>query len=446
MAACAPASAPTGPVDTSGASRSPIASVEPVAFGADPDRLRGHLSALQEVADAADGIRASGTAGYAASVEWASAALADLGFAVETPAIEFTSFRELPGSTLEVGSMEFRGPDELHALIYSPGGSVRGPVTVLAESGCEAEHFDAVQRGAIVLTVQGGCFRREQAINAATAGAAAFLVGYPGRGPGEIFRPTLIDPGGIDVPVVSVTDAAVQALEAREGREIRLEVATEMAPATFRNVIGRLGDGPRVLVLGAHLDSVLDGPGLNDNGSGVAAVLEVARGIAELGVPAGWSVRIGLWGGEEFGTIGSRANAASIGDEVEAYLNLDMAGSVNGANLVYDEAGAAPGSSAITELFGAWFAERGEPSAPVDLGGSSDQYGFQQAGVPTGGLFAGASETGSASQPSSGGGGVAPDPCYHLACDDLDNVDLDRVALFAEATLAVAYALMGGTP
>ena len=160
-------------------------------------------------------------------------------------------------------------------------------------------------------------------------------------------------------------------------------------------------------------------------------------------MPDGWAVRIGLWGGEEFGTIGTRAYAATMGDGVVAYLNLDMAGSVNGANLVYDEEIAAAGSERITELFEAWFAERGEPSERVDLGGSSDHYGFVQAGIPTGGLFAGASETGSASQPSSGGAGVAPDPCYHLACDDVDNVDLDRVALFAEATLAVAYRLMG---
>ena len=121
-----------------------------------------------------------------------------------------------------------------------------------------------------------------------------------------------------------------------------------------------------------------------------------------------------------------------------------MAGSVNGATLVYDEPGAAPGSERITAVYEAWLDARGEPSERVDIGGSSDHYGFIQAGIPTGGLFAGASETGSASQPSAPGGGVAPDPCYHIGCDDLDNVDLERVALFAEATLAVVATLMDG--
>ena len=79
-------------------------------------------------------------------------------------------------------------------------------------------------------------------------------------------------------------------------------------------------------------------------------------------MPDGVAVRIGLWGGEELGTIGSRAYVDGLGDEVIAYLNLDMAGSLNGANLVYDEADAAAGSAAITAAYEAWFAERGEPT------------------------------------------------------------------------------------
>lgn len=416
----------------------------PAAFVADVERLAEDLAALQAHADAHGGIRTAGTAGYEASVEHVAERLRDIGFAVETPEIAFTGFRDL-GASLEIGEEAFRGPDELRALIYSPGGEVRGPVTVLEESGCQAADFATVRPGDVVLTTRGGCFRRDQALNAASAGAAALLVGYPGRGPGEIFRPTLLDPAGIDLPVVSVTDDAVRLLAADDVPEVRLSVSTEFPAQTFRNVVAQLGNGPRVVMVGAHLDSVLDGPGINDNGSGVAAALEIARGAADAGVPDGWAVRIGLWGAEEFGTIGSRAYAASVGPELAAYLNLDMAGSVNGATLVYDEAGAAAGSDRITAAYEAWLEARGEPFERVDIGGSSDHFGFIQAGIPTGGLFAGASETGSASQPSApGGDGVAPDPCYHIGCDDLDNVDLDRVALFAEATFAVVATLMDG--
>jgi hypothetical protein len=419
------------------------ASHRTISATADQGRLRADLETLQDIADASGGIRAVGTPGYEASVDAMAASLEDIGFAVDTPSVPFTGFEELPGATLEVGAHTFRAPDEVHALIYSAGGNDTGPVAVLEESGCESEHFADVPPGAVVLTTGGGCFRRDQALNAADADAAAFVVGYPGRGPGEIYRPTLIEPGGMTIPVVSVTDDAVEALGAAEGDDAHLVVETEREPATLRNVIASLGAGPSVLMLGAHLDSVLDGPGLNDNGSGVVALLEVARAIAASGVPDGWTVRVGLWGGEEFGDIGSRAYVETSGDDVAAYLNLDMAGSPNGATLVYDEAGAPPGSENITRAFEAWLDAADEPHAPVDIGGSSDHFAFGQAGIPTGGLFSGAGDTGSAAQPSaSRAGGGAPDPCYHLACDDIDNVDLARVALSADATLGVAYELM----
>jgi len=411
---------------------------------ADEDRISRLLSDLQDVADAHDGIRASGTAGYDASVELVAAELRALGLGVETPEVPFTSFRDA-GATLEVGGRTFTGPNEARALIYSPSGDVVGPVAFLGGSGCAPDDFAGVPSGAIAVTLEGGCLRRDQALNASAAAVAALVVGYPGRGPGEIFRPTLIDPSGIEVPVVSVTGEAVEALRAAEGSTARVVTETETEPSTVRNVIAQAGDGPRVVMVGAHLDSVFDGPGINDNGSGVAAVLEVARIVAQAGVREGWAVRLGLWGAEELGTIGSRAYAEALAPgEVVAYLNLDMAGSVNGSTLVYHEAAAAAGSDGITEAYEAWLAGRGEPSERIDLGGSSDHYGFAMAGIPTGGLFAGAAATGSASNPSSSPVGPAPDPCYHIGCDDLDNVDVGRVALFADATAAVVRGLMEG--
>ena len=410
-------------------------------FAADPERLRDHLEALQAIADEHEGMRFAGTPGYEASVDYAAGVLRDLGFTVETPTVEFAGFRELPGTVLEVGDERFEGPDELHALIYSPSGEVSGPVAVLERSGCDAGDFAEVEPGSIVLTTGGGCFRRQQALNAAAAEASALLVGYPGRGPGEIYRPTLIDPDGMTIPVVSVTDEAVHALQAAGTAEVWLTVATDREPATLRNVVAQLGDGPRVVMAGGHLDSVLEGPGINDNGSGVAALLELARGAAEAGLPDGTALRIGLWGGEELGTIGSRAYVETLDDEPVAYINLDMAGSPNGANLVYAESGAAAGSEAITAAFEAWFDERGQPFSRVDIGGSSDHFGFVQAGIPTGGLFAGATESGGAAQPSASASGEPADACYHLACDDIDNVDVARIATFSEALFAVAYEL-----
>jgi Peptidase family M28/PA domain len=429
---------PVTPSATAAATAAPLP-----AFQADPDRISEHLAAVAAIADEHGGIRFSGTSGYEASVDWAADELRALGFEVETPEVEFTGFAQLPGASLEVGGASFDGPDELRALIYSASGDVTARVEVLEESGCEAEDWVGVEPGAIVLTVGSGCFRRQQALHAVEAGAVALLIGYPGRGPGEIFRPTLIDPDGITIPVVSVTDEAIRAIEDAGDEPVRLSVETEREPAVLRNVVAQLGDGPSVVMVGAHLDSVLEGPGINDNASGVASVLEVARGVAEAGVPDGAAVRIGLWGGEELGLIGSRAYVDGLEDDLVAYLNLDMTGSPNGANLVYDEAAVADGSAAITAAFLEWFTDRGLEADAADLGGGSDHGAFSAAGIPTGGLFAGATASGGAAAPSASGGGEPADACYHLACDDLDNVDVERVAVFADATLAVALELIG---
>jgi Peptidase family M28/PA domain len=444
LAALLAACGAEGPIPTFSGDPADSASVAPLpAFAADGERIADHLAALQAIADEHGGNRFAGTSGYEASVDWAAAELEGLGFDVDTPEVAFTGFAELPGTELVVGASTFAGPDELRALIYSASGDVTARVETLEGSGCAAGDFEGVEPGTIVLTVEGGCFRRQQAVNAVEAGAAALLVGYPGRGPGEIFRPTLIDPAGIEIPVVSVTDDAIRALEGAGDEPARLRVETAREPAMLRNVIAQLGDGPTVVMVGAHLDSVLEGPGINDNGSGVASVLEIARGVAEAGVPEGTAVRIGLWGGEELGLVGSRAYVEDLTEELVAYLNLDMTGSPNGANLVYNEVAGVEGSAQITQAFVDWFTDRGQHVEPADLGGGSDHGSFNEAGIPTGGLFAGASETGGASAPSaSGGGGEPADACYHLACDDIDNVDVERAALFADATLAVALGLI----
>jgi hypothetical protein len=121
-----------------------------------------------------------------------------------------------------------------------------------------------------------------------------------------------------------------------------------------------------------------------------------------------------------------------------------MAGSLHGANFVYNEVAVADQSGGITQGYVQWLTDRREIPEPIDLRGASDHGSFQQAGIPTGGLFAGATETGSAANPSASASENPPaDACYHLACDDLQNVDVERVALFADATLAIALALIG---
>jgi aminopeptidase S len=206
----------------------------------------------------------------------------------------------------------------------------------------------------------------------------------------------------------------------------------------------RRGSGDGVVILGAHLDSVAAGPGMNDNATGVAALLVLAEALTHLPPPAA-TVRFAFWGAEEDGPFGSRAYVDALDPdelaEVRAYLNFDMLGSPNAVTFVYDEAAAAPGSDALTNVMAGFFDRRGFPWDPVDLEGDSDHGPFIAAGVPTGGLFSGGIEPVTGVQAARYGAvaGEPADPCSHRGCDTIANVDLATLGLMTDA---IAYALV----
>jgi aminopeptidase S len=205
----------------------------------------------------------------------------------------------------------------------------------------------------------------------------------------------------------------------------------------------RAGAVDGVLVLGAHLDSVEAGPGINDNASGVAALLVIADRLATLPPPR-TKVRFAFWGAEEGGPFGSRAYVDELGAsqrrEIVAYLNFDMLASPNAVRFVYDEAGAPAGSTALTAAFGDYFDRAGLPWDSIDLAGDSDHGPFSEAAIPTGGLFSGGTEPVTENQAADFGSiaGQPADPCSHRACDTIDNVDL---ATLTEMTRAIAHVL-----
>jgi aminopeptidase S len=200
-----------------------------------------------------------------------------------------------------------------------------------------------------------------------------------------------------------------------------------------------------VVMLGAHVDSVAAGPGINDDGSGVAALLVIAMRVAELPAPHR-TIRFAFWGAEEGGPFGSAAYVGSLGpderDPIVAYLNFDMIGSPNAVRFVYSEPGAAHGSAAITQAFAAALESAGRTWEPIDLDGDSDHGPFTGAGIPTGGLFSGGIEPVTDGQAATFGAvaGQPADPCSHRACDTIDNVDL---ATLEEMTDAIAEVLVG---
>ncbi|MFH8500192.1 M28 family metallopeptidase [Streptomyces coeruleorubidus] len=190
------------------------------------------------------------------------------------------------------------------------------------------------------------------------------------------------------------------------------------------------GDANQVVMAGSHLDSVSSGPGINDNGSGSAAVLETALAVSRAQYKPAKHLRFAWWGAEEVGLVGSRhyVSRLATGDRsrISAYLNFDMIGSPNPGYFVYDD------DPAIEKTFKEYFAGLGVPTEIETEGdGRSDHAPFKSAGVPVGGLFTGASRTKTAAQAAKWGGtaGRAFDRCYHSSCDTTANIDdtaLDR--------------------
>ncbi|MFJ6613030.1 M28 family metallopeptidase [Streptomyces sp. NPDC091289] len=190
------------------------------------------------------------------------------------------------------------------------------------------------------------------------------------------------------------------------------------------------GDANKVLMAGAHLDSVSSGAGINDNGSGSAAVLETALAVSRAGYQPDKHLRFAWWGAEELGLIGSKHYVnnlpAAERSKLSGYLNFDMIGSPNAGYFVYDD------DPVIEKTFKDYFAGLNIPTEIETEGdGRSDHAPFKNVGVPVGGLFTGAGYTKSAAQAQKWGGtaGQAFDRCYHSSCDNLSNINdtaLDR--------------------
>ncbi|MFC3893358.1 M28 family metallopeptidase [Lentzea rhizosphaerae] len=197
------------------------------------------------------------------------------------------------------------------------------------------------------------------------------------------------------------------------------------------------GDANNVVVLGGHLDSVTAGPGINDNGSGSASILEVALQMKATGFQPTKHVRFGWWGAEERGLIGSTnyVNSLSSTDKskIKAYLNFDMTGSPNPGYFVYSASGQPSGSLALQQRLQAGFTSINVQTELTSVGGRSDHAAFARAGIPIGGTFTGAEGRKTAAQAQKWGGtaGQAFDRCYHASCDTTSNINataLDRNA------------------
>jgi Zn-dependent M28 family amino/carboxypeptidase len=414
------------------------------------DGVREHQAALQRIADAHQGTRVSGSPGYDASVDYVVQRLTAAGYTPQVEAFVFNTFVSLRPSVVERVSPAPTGPVANTILSYSGSGDVTAPVTALpglpadATPGCDSADFAGFTVGTIALVDRGGCTFATKAQNAYSAGAVAVVIANNTVGD---LNGTLGEAFALDIPVTSVTQAVGAELAATSSLVLRVVTSTLRGPATTYNVLAqtRTGNADNVVMAGAHLDSVNSGPGINDNGSGSAALLEVAEQLARVN-PVN-AVRFAWWGAEESSLVGSTRYVSGLTAEqrshIALYLNFDMVGSPNPVFFIYDgddsdATGAGPGpsgSAGIEKTFEAFYTQRGVPFKGTDFSGRSDYGPFITAGIPSGGLFTGAEGLKTAQEAAIWGGtaGQAYDPCYHQACDRLASVDLHALDVNSDA-------------
>ncbi len=432
------------------------------------DGVLEHQEAFQAIADANDDTRAAGTTGYTESVDYVVETLEAAGWNVELDEFDFTYvppplLEQLTPVAAEYESAVFTGTGygDVTANVV-PVDIVTAPPRDPVTSGCEPADFAGFPAGSIALIQRGTCEFGVKAINAQNAGASAVIIFNQGNTElrsglvsGTLFG---MNQQPLAIPVVGASFADGVAL-AQAGSTAHVVVSSpESRPQV--NVIAELpgANDENVVMAGAHLDSVQAGPGINDNGSGSSALLEIAQQISKL-KPEN-TLRFAWWGAEESGLLGSRAYvaeqvAAGTLDEVALYLNFDMVASPNYIFMVYDgdESGwDAPagvpipeGSIQIEDLFESYYTWAGVPYDDAQFSGRSDYQAFIQNGIPAGGLFTGAEVVKTAEQAAIWGGtaGAQYDPCYHLACDTIDNLALDALDVnsdaIAAAVLTYAY-------
>ena len=408
--------------------------------------MLGHLQKLQEIATANGGNRALGSPGYDASVDYVAGVLRDKGFDVQTTDFDVRiPFADEPVVT--VGGQRVKAAP-LNYTIGTPNGGVSGrlvPARTGDRPGCAPTDYDGMDvKGAVVLVDRGACpFGVKQTV-AAERGAVALVVANNVDGD-DLGGGTLGEDTDVKIPAVSISKA--------DGARLRNQpAATTIAMNAgvrvdrTRNVVAQTKTGAPddVVMAGAHLDSVPEGPGINDNGSGVAAVLETAVQLGSSPQVA-HAVRFGFWGAEEEGLVGSTKYVESL--DVEAlknlalYLNFDMLGSPNPGYFTYDGDQSAPpsasvprvpeGSAGIERTLAAYLNGAGKPPRDTGFDGRSDYDAFTEAGIPSGGLFSGAEDKMSADEAKLWGGQAdAPfDPNYHKSTDTLDHVDRNALEI-----------------
>ena len=427
------------------------------------DRVEHHQQRLQDIATANGGTRDVFGPGYTGSLNYVVRVLRRAGYDPEITPFNFPFWEESappglnqvaptpttyrPGTAAQSGTPDsdfitFGGSPTatLDNVQVVPVGGIVIPSPGGTASGCDAGDYPAAVAGAVALIQRGTCAFVQKIDLAVEAGAVGVIIFNEGNTPARQ-NPEFFDLGGdLGVPTVMASTAVgTELYNAAQAGPVTIDLSTSgtFTDRFFNQVIAETdkGDPDNVVVVGAHLDSVPAGPGINDDGSGTALLLTMAQRLARPGHPLKQKIRFGWWGAEEEGLVGSSYYAENLSDDevskIDVMLDYDMLSSPNYARLVYDGDGseadnpAGPdGSGTVEEVYREWFASKRQPVVGIPFDGRSDYVGFTERGIPAGGVFAGAEGVKTPNQERIFGGDAGSwyDPCYHQACDDITTV------------------------
>ncbi len=443
-----------------------------VKVGDSKSGIKQHLKKLQDIATANDGNRATATSGHEASADYVISKLPKDYYTVTSQPFVARIWSEVAPATLSVTPAPpspWAVNTDYATMGDSPSGSVSGPIAVIdfveptrqastSDAGCEDSDFPAGTTslaGKVAVIQRGTCDFGVKVENAQAHGASAVIIFNEGT-IGDPERNGLIN-GTVEgydvtVPVLEMTYASGRYLVDHPNATVSLSTSSKVDRLPTRNVIAetKTGRADRTVVVGAHLDSVPEGPGINDDGSGTATDLEVARQMANLGIKPTNKVRFIWFSGEEQGLLGSDYYVSQLSktgiQNIQAMLDFDMLASPNYAELIYDGDGSEfpfpgpNGSGTVESVFQKFFDARGEYTERIPFDGRSDYDAFTGAGIPAGGIFTGAEEHKTPDEVPFWGGVVSPDlagqydPCYHLACDTYpSNINGKVLAIMSDA-------------
>jgi aminopeptidase Y len=322
--------------------------------------------------------------------------------------------------------------------------AVFGPLVLVANQGCDSSDYPSDTKGGIAFIERGVCSFGTKSAAAGKAGAIAAVIynNEEGRLSG-----TLGEPSDNHVATFGLAkqDAEPYIKDLEGGKVINssayIDSIVSKAPTT--NIIAqtRGGDQDNCVMLGGHSDSVAEGPGINDDGTGSLTLLEIATHLVNYEVNN--CVRFAWWAGEEEGLLGSNYYVSQLSEDenlkIRLFMDYDMLASPNFAYQVYNATNAVNpvGSEELRDLYTTYYEAHGQNYTFIPFDGRSDYDAFIKHGIPGGGIATGAEGVKTMEEAAMFGGtpGQWYDPCYHQICDTVDNLHFEAWELNTKVRL-----------